>query len=130
MANVFISHRGSDQAVAERLAEALRGCGHDVWIDLWKIKVGDSIIDRINEGLSGASFLVLCCSSAPAASPWMDREWMSALARQLDGAGVCVLPVLLTGGTPPPILADIKYADLDNDWQGGVDALCEALWMT
>jgi TIR domain len=127
MVNVFISYRGADRVAAELLAEALRGRGHDVWIDVWKIKLGESIIGQINNGLSGASFLVLCCSDAPSASPWMDREWMSTLARQLEGANVRVLPVLLSGSAPPPILSDIKYADLARDWQVGVDALCRAI---
>jgi hypothetical protein len=127
MANVFISHRGADRAAADRLARELRDRGHDVWIDTWKIKIGDSIIEQIDRGLSAASFLVLCCSDAPSASPWMDREWMSALARQLEGANVRVLPVRLTGGTLPPILADVKYADLVGQWRDGVDAICKAL---
>ena len=46
----------------------------------------------------------------------MSREWMSALARQIEGAQVRLLPVRLTGGSPPPILADLKYADLVTDW--------------
>jgi hypothetical protein len=57
----------------------------------------------------------------------MNREWMSVLARQLEGAGVKVLPVRLTGGEPPAILADVKYADLVRDWQRGLDQLCAAL---
>ena len=57
----------------------------------------------------------------------MDREWMSALARQLDGANVRILPARLPGGAPPAVLADIKYADLAEDWHDGVTALCHAL---
>src|SRR5580704_6705666 len=98
MASVFICHRGADQAAAERLARELRERGHDVWLDTWKIELGDSIIERINSGLFAASYLVLCCSAAQSTSAWMDREWMSALARQLGGADVRVLPVRLTGG--------------------------------
>jgi hypothetical protein len=127
MATVFISHRGADRAPAVRLAEALRGHGHDVWIDVWKIRIGDSIIEKINDGLAGSCYLVLCCSDESSTSAWMDQEWRSALARQLDGARVKVLPVLLTGGAPPPILADRKYADLVTDWSGGIDAISDAL---
>lgn len=127
MASIFISHRGADQHAAERLANVLRGLGHDVWIDVWKINVGDSIIGQINSGLSDASFLVLCCSDTDSTSAWMDREWMSVLARQLEGANVRVLPVRLSGGVPPPILADIKYADLATNWQDGVEAITKAL---
>ena len=127
MASVFISHRGVDRSAAEQLAGSLRDRGHNVWIDTWKINIGDSIVAQINAGLSDASFLLLCCSGEPSVSPWMDREWMSTLARQLEGAEVRVLPVLLTGGSLPSILSDIKYANLAANWHDGVDAICEAL---
>jgi hypothetical protein len=127
MASVFISHRGADQAAAEQLAEALNDRGHQVWLDTWKINLGDSVIQKINEGLSNSNFLVLCWSDSPSSGSWMDREWMSALARQLEGAAIKVLPVRLTGGSPPAVLADVKYADLVADWQVGVDAICKAL---
>jgi TIR domain len=127
MASVFISHRGADDTAAERLASELRSRGHQVWLDSWNIKIGDSIVEQMNSGLSGSAYLVLCYSDAGSISPWMSREWMSALARQLEGADVRILPVRLTGGSPPPILADIKYADLVADWASGVDDLCTVL---
>ena len=71
MASVFISHRGADQDAAERLARELRNRGHVVWLDTWKINIGDSIVERINDGLSGSSHLVLCYSDAGSTSPWM-----------------------------------------------------------
>jgi hypothetical protein len=127
MASVFISHRRSDHQAAERLATVLRDRGHTVWLDTWNIGIGDSIVERINTGLTGSAYVILCYSEAGSMSPWMSREWMSALARQLDGAQVRLLPVRLSGGSPPPILADLKYADLVADWPKGVDNLCRAL---
>lgn len=127
MANVFISHRRSDDQQAQRLADAIRAAGHQVWLDLWEINLGDSIVERMNQGLAGAAYVVVCYSPAGVTSPWMGREWMSALARQLDGRGVKLLPVLLTGGGPPEILADIKYADLTKDWDDGVAQLLRAI---
>jgi len=127
MASVFISHRGADQPAAERLALALRGRGHEVWIDSWKIGIGDSIVEQINTGLSEASFLLLCGSNEPFMSPWVDREWMSALASQLEGANVRLLPVLLTGDNLPFILKDIKSANLVLHWQDGIEAICKVL---
>ncbi len=127
MANVFISHRGDDLATAERLANELKAAGHSVWLDGWELQIGDSIVGRINAGLSGATYVVLCYSSHGVMAPWMSREWMSALAGQLNGANVKLLPVVLTGGTPPAILADIKYADLVSDWATGVRQLIRAI---
>lgn len=127
MANIFISHRKSDEREVERLAVEIRNAGHEVWLDEWNIDLGDSIIERMNEGLAGSAYVVLCYSSSGVMSPWMSREWMSALARQLDGYGVKILPVRLTGGDPPAILADIKYADLVKDWPKGVAQLLRAI---
>ena len=100
----------------EQLAEEIRDAGHDVWLDLWRIDLGDSIIQRMDEGLAGAAYAVVFYSSSGVMSPWMPREWMSALARQLSEHNMKLLPVVLTGGGPPAILADLKYVDLTRDW--------------
>jgi hypothetical protein len=57
----------------------------------------------------------------------MSREWMSTLARQLEGIGVKILPVRFPGGKPPALLADIKYIDLSANWDVGIDQLHAAL---
>lgn len=44
-----------------------------------------------------------------------------------EGAGIRVLPVVLTGGEPPSILADVKFADLVADWSSGVDVICKTI---
>ena len=81
----------------------------------------------IERGLEGASYVVLCYSSVGVVSPWMSREWMSTLARQLEGHRVRLLPSRLSGGEPPALLADIKYADLVSDWDGGLRQLLAAI---
>lgn len=125
--NVFISHRHDDAGLAEHLSETLILSGHSVWLDQWEINVGDSIVERVNDGLEGMCYLVLCYSSA-GMSPWVDREWMSTLHRQLGAQGVKILPVLLSGdANPPTILADLKYADLVEDWDKGVQDLLKAI---
>jgi hypothetical protein len=127
MSKVFVSHRVADSKEALRLTNDLQDRGHTVWLDDLEIDLGDSIVAKMNEGLGGLEYLILCYSSSGSLSPWISREWMATLARQLQGEGVKVLPVRLTGGEPPAILADIKYADLVADWNSGVDALCAAI---
>lgn len=127
MANVFISHRKADDQEAEQLANQIRAAGHQVWLDEWAIGLGDSIVEKMNEGLEGATYVVVCYSSSGVTSAWMGREWYSALARQLNGAGVKLLPVRLTDGGPPAILADLRYADLVKDWSKGVTELLKAI---
>ena len=127
MANIFISHRRCDMADAERLATELRNAGHMVWLDKWNMHLGDSIVERMNEGLESASFVIVCYSSAGILSPWMKSEWMTTLARQLNGCSVKLLPVVFSGGQPPAILADIKYEDLAANWSQGISNILNYL---
>jgi hypothetical protein len=127
MATVFVSYRSEDEDLAKRLAEDFQSAGHSVWFAIWSINVGDSIVEEMNKGLTDSGFLVFCYTNQELTSPWMSREWMSTLARQLQGARVRVLPARLTGGIPPAILADIRYADLAKDWATGLRQLLEAI---
>jgi len=124
---VFICYRGADAKLAERLASELKTKGgHDVWLDRWEIEAGDSIVGRINEGLSGNIALILCVSSAGPSS-WTESEWNSVFARKLNGETVKVLPALLTGREIPSFMRHIKFANLIDDWDAGVAALLKAL---
>jgi molybdopterin-guanine dinucleotide biosynthesis protein A len=127
MASGFISHRSSDTVMALRLKDDLEARGHRLWIDALEIDVGDSIVAKMDAGLASASHLLLCLSASGVDAPWISREWMSALARQMNGADIKLLPVLLPGGSIPGLLADVRYADLRSDWKDGITDLDEAL---
>lgn len=126
MPNVFICHRKADVILAERLATGISATRHRVWFDDWEIGVGDSVVAEIDKGLTGSNYLVLCYS-ASGPSDWTDREWHSTLHRQLSGHSVKILPARLSGGAPPAILADMKFADLVADWNQGVNDLLRAM---
>jgi hypothetical protein len=126
MPKVFISHRTADLDLARKLSSDLKARGHDVWLDDEEILAGDSIVAQVEDGLAGSGYVVLCLSS-DGPSAWTDREWMPTLARRLSGIDVKLLPVFLSGGTLPAILADIKCVDLTSDWDHGVDVLSLAI---
>lgn len=127
MAKVFISHRGNDLALATRLAKEIQAAGHLVWLDDWEVGIGDSVLGKMGEGIRDAKYLVLCYSTIGVESPWTAEEWESFRTRQLEGQGIKLLPVKLTGGDPPAILAHLKYADLVSDWAGGMAQLLKAI---
>lgn len=126
MAAVFVSHRSCDASAAIRLAEAIRGAGHSVWIDEWNLTIGSSVIGGMNAGLTAADYVVVCYSEQGIESPWMAREWMSTLARQLEGHPVKILPAVLSG-SGAAILADLKHADLAGNWDRGIRDLLAAM---
>jgi TIR domain len=128
MANVFLCHRSPDKPLVRRLALELESAGHNIWFDELEIGVGDSITQKINEGLEGSNYVVVCFSSADNLSAWMSREWLATLHRQLDGACVKLLPARVSGDGPlPAIVSDLRYANLVKDWQGGLQELLRAI---
>ena len=78
----FISHSSIDKPFVERLATDLRTReGIDAWLDKWEIMPGDRIPEKLEEGLSGASILVLVLSPESVNSQWVSYEkdaWLTA----------------------------------------------------
>jgi TIR domain len=69
--DVFISHAGEDKnEVARPLADELRGRGVKVWYDEYELKVGQSLLYSINEGLAGSRRAVVILSPS-----FFDKHW-------------------------------------------------------
>ena len=54
MSRVFISHSHQDKPFARRLATDLAQASTDVWIDEVEIKIGDSLIARIQDAIEAS----------------------------------------------------------------------------
>lgn len=92
--DVFISHAREDRAaVAKPLAEALVRAGLQVWIDEHEISLGDSLTNKINEGLAHSRYGVVILSPDFLAKEWPRRELAALLAIEFKH-GKRVLPVL------------------------------------
>ena len=127
MPSVFISHRMSDSALAEKLAGEIEAAGHDVSFDVWEVGVGDSIPGWMNSALAKANYVILCYSADGVESPYILQEWLTTLSRQLDGHKVKLLPAVLSGKNVPALMYGVKYADLMADWSQGVKDLLAAI---
>jgi hypothetical protein len=127
-ARLFICHASENKAVASQLASFLETHGAEVWLDQWEIKVGDSIVQKINDGLHSASHLAILLSRDSITKPWVTKELSSALMRQLSDCSTRVLPVRLDDSPIPAILADVRYADCRSDQAAGFREILETLF--
>jgi hypothetical protein len=59
MPKVFISHSSTDKHFTSRLAQDLKRSGIPVWYDSWEIRVGDSIVEKIDQGLKECDYLII-----------------------------------------------------------------------
>lgn len=127
MARVFLSHSTQDKEFVEQLAVRLQEAGLDVWYDKWEIKIGDSIAERINDGITRADFLVVVLSKNSVKSKWVRREIDAALAADIEGKGAFILPVLVEKCPVPPLLSGKRYASFHDSPDKAFQELLEAL---
>jgi len=124
---VFISYSRADSDFATGLAVQLVKHKANIWIDQWELHVGDSLINKIQEAIQGASGLLVILSKASVESEWCKKELSSGLIRELDEKRVVVLPVLMEDCAIPIFLKDKVYADFRTSFDIGLRAVLEAL---
>ena len=125
---VFISYTHHDRKFAERLASDLKKHGLPVWWDEWEIRVGESIIQRVNDGIDSSAYLVAALSTHSVHSDFVRREIGSALMKQLSAEkDIVVLPLLVNDCEVPVLLREIKWADFRNDYADGLKMLLKRL---
>ena len=91
--DVFISHASEDkEKVALPLTDALRKAGLKVWLDRQELRLGDSLREKIDEGLAESRFGVVILSRSFLAKGWPKRELNGLMALEEDGRKV-ILPV-------------------------------------
>ena len=126
-AHVFICHSSEDKTVVRMLADFITDRGASVWLDEREIRVGDSIVAKITEGIELASHLVVVLSKHSATAPWVAKELSSALMRQLGQRSISILPLRLDNTPLPALLADVRYADCRNGVETGFKELLDAV---
>jgi hypothetical protein len=91
--DVFISHASEEKnEVARPLASALRRAGVKVWLDRQELAVGDSLSEKIDEGLSKSFFGIVILSKAFFSKHWPRRE-LAGLRSREEGGRKVILPI-------------------------------------
>ena len=125
--SIFICYSSKDKRFVETLYNDLKEKEIDVWLDKWEIEVGDSITQKIEEGIENNDYLALILSKNSVESSWVKLEFSSALIKELDSKFIMILPILIENCKIPTLLVDKKYADFREDYQKGLDALLSAI---
>lgn len=125
--SIFLSHSSLDKPIARRIAESLKALGVKVWLDEAEIGVGDSLTDKIGEGLVNADFVGALLSSNSVNSKWVKKELEIAYNREIREGSVHILPILLDDCEIPTFLVGKLYADFRSSYDNGLKALRERL---
>lgn len=125
---IFISYNHADRNFVEKLAKNLQNAGLSVWWDEWEIKVGDSIVQKVSNGITTSAYLLVILSPDSVNSEWVQREISSAMMKQLSRKNdITILPLLLKDCDVPVLLTDIRWADFRKSYKSGLTELLKAL---
>lgn len=123
----FLSHSSVDKPLIRQLAADLTAAGVDVWLDEQRIRVGESIPERIGQGLAESDFFLLAVSAASVQSEWVKKELNAALLNEVQRRSVHILPLKLDGTAMPSVIADKKYADFSTSYKTGLVETLKAM---
>jgi hypothetical protein len=94
--DLFISHASEDkEQFARPLVAELGKHGLRVWFDEAELRVGDSLIQKIDDGLRRSRYGVVILSTAFFAKQWPRAELDALANRQIDTGEVVILPIWL-----------------------------------
>jgi hypothetical protein len=124
---VFISYSHSDKDFVNKLAAQLAKNRIHIWVDTWELRVGDSLLSKIQQAIQQASALLVVLSKASTASEWCKKELNAGLIRELEEKRVVVLPLLLEECDIPIFLRDKLFADFRSNYDDGFRKVLEAV---
>jgi hypothetical protein len=127
MPNVFISYATPDRVFAQRLAQDIAQLGHQVWLDLWDLAVGDSLVQRIGEGLAQADYLLVVLSPQSVQSAWMEREVEILISIEIAERRTMIFPLVIAECVVPIFLRHKRFAHFRLGYELGLAHLAISL---
>ncbi|MEW9702712.1 toll/interleukin-1 receptor domain-containing protein [Paenibacillus sp. SI92] len=115
MQTAFISHNFRDKPLARKISANLGLYGVKCWIDESEIKLGDSLIEKIREGIDNGDYLIALISKNSISSEWVKKELDVAMNQEIEGKKVKVIPILAGDCELPGFLKGKLYADMSTD---------------
>jgi hypothetical protein len=127
----FLSYSFDDRQIAEKVARGLMASGIDTWWAEWEIRSGDSLRQKIDEGLGNCTHFIVLLTPSAMRKPWVQQEMDAGLVRRISGQARFIalrhdlaareLPPLLSGMLSPELDAsnlELGVRDLVNDIHG------------
>lgn len=125
MANVFVSHAGTDTAAALHVVEWLRAEGHEVFLDRDRIdgiEIGEDWATRLQERLRWSDAVICLLSAAYARSTWCTAEVAIAKSN-----GSRLLPLTLEDGADHSFVAHLQHYALWSEPERAREAVAAVL---
>lgn len=115
---VFLSHSSKDKEIVDKIFNELQVHEISAWYDKYEIKPGDSIVDKINEGLENSDLGIICVSRnfLNSSTGWTKSELNYFIQRRMRSGKtdfIC-LNFDVKYEDLPPLVQDYRYIDMQD----------------
>ncbi len=109
--HVFLSYRSADRPWVLNLYDVLREHGLEVFLDQVVLKIGDHLVEQLEQGLSASMAGVLVWSNATRDSAWVRREYQVLESQAGAKRGFQFVPLRLDDSELPPFAKTRVFLD-------------------
>jgi hypothetical protein len=102
--NVFISYATDTKPAAEQLTRTLEENGIHAWADFKDLRAGQRWQAEIERAADNAHQFLVLVGPHSSATPWLEAEWRTVLAKAWSDSRKSVIPILCGGGDLPAFL--------------------------
>lgn len=124
---LFISYSQRDDGIANKISDALKSVGHEVWKWNETLKPGDNIAKKTQEGIENADVFLLIVSENSLNSKSVMQEFSMLALSEISKRELRIIPVLIDNSSVPSYLLTYLYIDISKDIEAGVEKLVESL---
>lgn len=84
--NLYLAHASEDHdTLAKPLAKRMMASGINVWLDDWEISAGDSLRQKMEEGLKNCSHFLVLLTPNSLGKAWVETEIDAGFIRAVEG---------------------------------------------
>jgi hypothetical protein len=109
--DAFICHSSNDKRFARRVANDLESHGFKVWFDEFEMLPGDSLYEKIQNGIRTSAWFIIVLSPHSVESKWCKRELHNAMEEEFERNKVYVVPIYYKECVIPGFLKEKVWAD-------------------
>lgn len=114
---VFISHSSKDKKDVEKLLPFINGMNLPVWFDKYNIDVGQSIVDKVQDGVKNSCAVIFWITDNFLESKWCKKEMQAFIKRMIE-EDILIISILdnnVSIDRLPIFLQDIKCIQRKGD---------------
>lgn len=125
---VYLAHASEDKALVRPIAEYLMANGVEVWFDEWEIEPGDSLRQKMEDGLGAMTHFVVVLTEISITKPWVAKEIDVGLVQQVGGKSRFV-PVVVSvhPSKLSPFIQAMLFLNLDPSSEADLKGLVDRL---